>query len=37
MLKDIITVQPYRTSYYEANKLVMQQQKQSSTSTNVFF
>ena len=33
MLKDIITVQPYSSSYYEITKLVMQQQQQQQTST----
>ena len=33
MLKDIITVQPYSSSYYETIKLVMQQQQQQQTST----
>lgn len=32
MLKDIILVQPYLSSYYETTKLVMQQQQPSSTT-----
>ncbi|HEX7258163.1 MAG TPA: hypothetical protein VF242_08890 [Nitrososphaeraceae archaeon] len=32
MLKDIITVQPYSSSYYETIKLVMQQQQTSTTN-----
>ena len=32
MLKDIILVQPYLSAYYETTKLVMQQQKQTSTT-----
>jgi hypothetical protein len=32
MLKDIITVQPYSSSYYETTKLVMQQQQTSTTN-----
>jgi hypothetical protein len=32
MLKDIILVQPYLSSYYETTKLVMQQQQPSSTA-----
>jgi hypothetical protein len=35
MLKDIILVQPYLSSYYEATKLVIKQ-RQSST-TNMYF
>jgi hypothetical protein len=34
MLKDIITVQPYSSSYYETIKLVMQQQQQQTSTTN---
>ena len=32
MLKDIIRVQPYSSSYYETNKLVMQQHPHSITN-----
>ena len=32
MLKDIIMVQPYLSSYYETTKLVMQQQPPHSTT-----
>ena len=35
MLKDIITVQPYSSSYYETTKLVMQQQQQTSTTNEI--
>ena len=34
MLKDIITVQPYSSSYYETTKLVMQQQQQQQQQTS---
>lgn len=34
MLKDIITVQPYSSSYYETIKLVMQQQQQQQQQTS---
>jgi hypothetical protein len=38
MLKDIILVQPYLSSYYETTKLVMEQQeKQPSSTTNEAF
>ena len=36
MLKDIILVQPYLSSYYETTKLVMEQ-KQSSAETKMYF
>ena len=36
MLKDIILVQPYLSSYYEATKLVIEQ-KQSLTTTKMYF
>jgi len=35
MLKDIILVQPYLSSYYETTKLVMQQQQQPSTTNEI--
>ena len=36
MLKDIIWVQPYLSSYYETTKLVIEQ-KQSHSPTNKYF
>jgi hypothetical protein len=32
MLKDIIIVQPYLSSYYETSKVIMQQQQKSPTT-----
>jgi len=35
MLKDIISVQTYLSTYYETTKLVMEQQQQTSTTNDI--